>query len=145
MTAYSSIYSLADSCIPQEVGVSEAGRFIDIGASAQGNHHVMILYRDAFFSRLNFAHKSPIRLGKCCVAYPMINQRDVPYGHLFCVDKSRTEVYQDRLIIRNHRLKGDFALFPFEEKSLYVYKDSAGNLLIKTVEAPSCRYLVLDE
>ena len=98
---HSSIFSLADAIIPNDIGVNTIHRFFDLGKGAQGEHHIMILYREAFFSRLAIGHKSPIRISKFCVAYPVNNTRDVPYGHLFCVDKSRTDIEHDRLVIRS--------------------------------------------
>lgn len=145
MTHHSLIFSLADTVVPTEIGVDKTHTFIDLGASAQGDHHIMILYREAYYSRLNIGHKTPIRIGKFCVAYPVINQRDVPYGHLFCVDRSRTEIEDDRLVIRSIRAKNDFTVYPFEDKNLNIYKDSAGNILVKTNSPPVCPYLVVDE
>lgn len=142
---HSMIFSLADSVVPDEIGVSAVNRFFDLGTGAQGEHHIMILYREAFYSRLVIGHKLPIRISKFCVAYPVNNSRDVPYGHLFCVDKSRTEIQADRLVIRSLKNKNDFAVYPFEDKNLNVYKDSAGNTLIKTSGQPKCPYLVVDE
>lgn len=145
MDQHSLIFSLADTIVPDEIGVNAIHRFVDLGASAQGDHHIMILYREAYYSRLSIGHKTPIRIGKFCVAYPVLNQREVPYGHLFCVDRSRTEIEPDRLVVRSLRMKSDFTVYPFEDKNLNVYKDSAGNILIKTNEPPVCQYLVVDE
>lgn len=145
MQRSSLIFSLADTIIPQDIGVNKVHQFFDLGLGAQGENHIMILYREAFYSRLIIGHKTPIRIGKFCVAYPVTNQRDVPYGHLFCVDKSRTEIESDRLVIRSLKNKNDFTVYPFEDKNLNVYKDSAGNTLIKTNEPPTCPYLVVDE
>lgn len=142
---HSMIFSLADSIVPHDIGVSAVNRFFDLGTGAQGEHHIMILYREAFYSRLVIGHKLPIRISKFCVAYPVNNSRDVPYGHLFCVDKSRTEIQADRLVIRSLKNKNDFSVYPFEDKNLNVYKDSAGNTLIKTSGQPTCPYLVVDE
>lgn len=142
---HSSIFSLADSIIPSEIGVNKTHRFFDLGTGAQGEHHIIILYREAFLSQLTIGHKKPIRIGKFCVAYPINNPRDVPYGHLFCVDRSRTDINPDRLVIRSLKLKNDFSVYPFEDKNLNVYKDSAGNTLIKSNTAPVCPYLVLDD
>lgn len=142
---HSSIFSLADSIVPNEIGVNKVHRFFDLGIGAQGEHHIMILYREAFFSSLAIGYKSPIRISKFCVAYPVNNPREVPYGHLFCVDRSRTDIELDRLIIRSLKNKNDFTVYPFEDKNLNVYKDSAGNTLIKTNGYLSCPYLVVDE
>lgn len=139
------IFSLADAITPSEIGVNRINHFFDLGTGAQGEHHIMILYREAFYSRLSIGHKSQIRINKFCVAYPINNPRDVPYGHLFCVDRSRTDIEIDRLVIRSLKNKNDYSVYPFEDKNLNVYKDSAGNVLIKTSEAPSCPYLVVDE
>lgn len=142
---HSSIFSLADTVVPSDIGVDQHQKFYELGASAQGDYHVMVLYRPAFFSPLNIAYKNPIRIGKFCVAYPIVNKREVPYGHLFCVDYSRVEISQKRIVVRNLKMKGDFNVYPFEDENLNVYKDSSGNILITALEHQECPYLVLDE
>lgn len=142
---HSLIFSLADSIVPKELGIDATHKFFDLGTSSRGDHHILILYREAYLSRLTLGYKNPIRISKFCVAYAINNPREVPYGHLFCVDRSRTDILSDHLVIRSPRSKNDFAVYPFEDKNLNVYKDSSGNTLIKSNTVTACPYLVLDD